>query len=67
MLTIFVVFVVFSILIIVHELGHMFVAKKVGVKVEKFSLGFGNKLFSIKKGETEYILSLFPFGGYVRT
>jgi regulator of sigma E protease len=66
MLTIFVVFVVFSILIIVHELGHMFAAKKVGVKVEKFSLGLGKKLFGIKKGETEYVISAFPFGGYVK-
>lgn len=44
----------------------MFMAKKVGVKVERFSLGFGKKLFGIKKGETEYIVSLFPFGGYVK-
>jgi len=60
------VILVFSILIIVHELGHMLAAKSVGVKVEKFSLGFGKKLFSIKKGDTEYILSLFPLGGYVK-
>ncbi|MEE9500303.1 MAG: RIP metalloprotease RseP [Candidatus Omnitrophota bacterium] len=66
MLTFFIVLVVFSILIIVHELGHMFMAKKVGVKVERFSLGFGKKLFGIKKGDTEYIVSMFPFGGYVK-
>ena len=66
MLTFFIVLIVFSILIIVHELGHLFVAKKVGVRVERFSLGFGKKLFGIKKGGTEYVLSLFPLGGYVK-
>ncbi|MCQ9207506.1 MAG: RIP metalloprotease RseP [Omnitrophica bacterium] len=66
MLTALFVFIVFSILIIVHELGHMFVAKKVGVGVEKFSLGFGRKLFSVNRGGTEYIMSIFPFGGYVK-
>ena len=66
MLTFLAVLVVFSVLIIVHELGHMFAAKKVGVKVERFSLGFGKKLFGIKKGDTEYVLSIFPLGGYVK-
>ena len=66
MLTFLVVFIVFSILIIVHELGHMLAAKRLGVKVECFSLGFGKKLASIKKGETEYAFSVFPFGGYVK-
>ena len=66
MLSFLIVLVVFSILIIVHELGHMLTAKKLGVKVERFSLGFGKKLFSITKGGTEYVLSLFPFGGYVK-
>ena len=65
-MTIFVVFAVFSVLIIVHELGHMLAAKKVGIKVEVFSLGFGKKLFGIKRGGTDYILSIFPFGGYVK-
>ncbi|NQU94974.1 MAG: RIP metalloprotease RseP [Candidatus Omnitrophica bacterium] len=66
MLTFFIVLIVFSILIIVHELGHLFMAKKVGVRVERFSLGFGKKIFGIKKGDTEYVLSLFPLGGYVK-
>jgi regulator of sigma E protease len=65
-LTFFAVVIVFSILILVHELGHMFAAKKLGVRVERFSLGFGRKLFSVQKGDTEYIVSLFPFGGYVK-
>ena len=66
MLTLFATLVVFSILIVVHELGHMIAAKKVGIRVEKFSLGFGKKLFGIKKGDTEYVISMFPLGGYVK-
>lgn len=65
-LTFVIVLFVFSILIIVHELGHMLIAKRLGVKVERFSLGFGKKIFGVKKGDTEYILSVFPFGGYVK-
>jgi len=57
---------VFGILIFFHELGHFFMAKKLKVKVEKFSLGFGPALFKFKKGETEYALSAVPFGGYVK-
>lgn len=66
MLTFLAIIVVFSVLIIVHELGHMLAAKKVGVKVEVFSLGFGKKLFGIKRGGTDYIISIFPLGGYVK-
>jgi len=66
LITFIVVIFVFSVLILVHELGHMLAAKKMGVRVERFSLGFGKKLFSVKKGDTEYMLSLFPFGGYVK-
>ncbi len=58
--------VVLGILIFVHELGHFLVAKWVGVKVEKFSLGFGPKLFGKQIGETEYLISAFPLGGYVK-
>jgi len=57
---------VLSILIIVHEFGHFIMAKRVGVKVERFSLGFGPKLFSHRKGETEYLLCAVPLGGYVK-
>ena len=53
-------------LIIVHELGHLILAKLSGVRVLKFSVGFGRKIFSKKIGETEYILSWIPFGGYVK-
>ncbi len=57
---------VLGILIFVHELGHFLVAKSVGIKVEKFSLGFPPKMFSKKVGETEYIISWIPLGGYVK-
>ena len=55
-----------SLLILVHELGHFLAARLVNVKVLTFSLGFGKKLLSFKKGETEYALSLVPLGGYVK-
>jgi regulator of sigma E protease len=58
--------IVLGILIFVHELGHFLLAKLMGVSVEKFSLGFGPKLFGKKIGETEYLLSAFPLGGYVK-
>ncbi|MBI5682369.1 MAG: RIP metalloprotease RseP [Deltaproteobacteria bacterium] len=58
--------IVLGILIFVHELGHFLVAKKSGVGVLKFSLGFGRKLIGFKKGETEYLISLLPLGGYVK-
>lgn len=58
--------VALGVLIFVHELGHFLVAKLFNVKVEKFSLGFGPKLFGKQIGETEYLLSAFPLGGYVK-
>ena len=53
-------------LIFVHELGHFLVARKVGVVVEKFSLGFGPKIFGVTSGGTEYLISAIPLGGYVK-
>jgi regulator of sigma E protease len=55
-----------GILILVHELGHFVFAKLFDVKVIRFSLGFGPRLFGVTRGETEYRLSLVPLGGYVR-
>lgn len=55
-----------GLLIFVHELGHFAVAKWCGVRVEVFSLGFGKKLFSFKRGDTTYCVSLIPLGGYVK-
>jgi regulator of sigma E protease len=53
-------------LIFIHEFGHFILAKTFGVGVEKFSLGFGPKIFGKKIGETEYLLSVLPLGGYVK-
>lgn len=58
--------VVLGILIFFHELGHFLVAKFFNVKVLKFSLGFGFKLIGKKVGETEYVISTVPLGGYVK-
>ena len=58
--------VLLGILIFVHELGHFIVAKISGVGVLKFSLGFGPKILGKKIGETEYLLSAIPLGGYVK-
>jgi regulator of sigma E protease len=58
--------VVFGILVFVHEFGHFFMAKLVGVRVEVFSFGYGKRLFGVKKGETDYRVSLIPMGGYVK-
>lgn len=57
---------ILSILILIHELGHFLVAKCQGIRVEKFSLGFGPKLLSKKFGATEYMLCLVPFGGFIK-
>lgn len=58
--------IVLGILIFVHELGHFLVAKRSGVTVLRFSLGFGPKIFAFTRGGTEYRLSLIPLGGYVK-
>ncbi len=58
--------VLLGILIFVHELGHFLFAKMMDVKVLKFSLGFGPRLIGRKYGETEYLISAFPLGGYVK-
>lgn len=58
--------IVFSALILVHEFGHFWMARRVGVKVEIFSFGFGPKLFSFKMGDCEYRISAILFGGYVK-
>lgn len=66
MITLLAVVFVFSILIIIHELGHFIVAKRNGVRVEVFSIGFGPKLCGVKWGDTEYKISAIPLGGYVK-
>ena len=58
--------VVLGVLIFVHELGHFVMAKRAGVLVEKFSFGFGPRLFGLRIGETNYCVSAIPLGGYVK-
>jgi regulator of sigma E protease len=65
-LTLVATIVVLSVLILVHEFGHFFAAKSVDIEVPRFSLGLGPKLFGFRIGETEYVLSLLPLGGYVK-
>ena len=58
--------VVLGVVILVHELGHFWVAKAADVEVPRFSIGIGPKIVGFQKGETEYVLSWLPLGGYVR-
>lgn len=60
------VFLGFCFLIVLHEAGHFFAAKATGMRVEKFSLFFGPKLASVKRGETEYRIGAIPLGGYAK-
>ena len=55
-----------SILVAVHEFGHLLTAKYFGMRVEQFSIGFPPKIWSFKKGETEYAISAIPLGGFVK-
>src|SRR5512147_528346 len=57
---------VLGVLVFVHELGHFLAARRIGVRVLTFSLGFGPKLLKTKRGDTEYCVSLIPLGGYVK-
>lgn len=65
-ISLLVFFFIFGVLIAIHEFGHFITAKKLGVRVEKFSLGFGKTLFSLKNDGTEYSINLIPFGGFVK-
>lgn len=58
--------VLVGILIVVHELGHFIAARAAGVTVERFSIGFGPRILKVRRGETEYAISLVPLGGYVK-
>jgi len=57
---------VLGVLIFVHELGHFVMARRIGVRVITFSLGFGPKILSFRRGDTEYCVSAIPLGGYVK-
>jgi regulator of sigma E protease len=58
--------IIFAVLIIVHETGHFLMAKRSGVRVIRYSVGYPPKLFGIRRGETEYAFGATPLGGYVR-
>jgi regulator of sigma E protease len=60
------VFFVLAVMILVHEWGHFAAAKLFGVRVEVFSIGFGKRLAGFRRGDTDYRISLLPFGGYVK-
>ncbi len=66
MTTILAFLFVLGVLVFVHELGHFLVARWHGVRVHTFSLGFGPRLFSFRRGDTEYCISVIPLGGYVK-
>lgn len=59
-------FIVLFVLILVHEWGHFIAAKKTGMRVDEFGIGFPPKLFGVRKGETEYTFNALPIGGFVR-
>lgn len=63
---IFLTVFMFFIIVTVHEWGHYYFAKRAGILVREFAIGFGPKLFSYKRGETQFTLRLLPFGGYAR-
>ena len=65
-MTILATFVVLGVLIFVHELGHFMAAKSVGIEVQRFSIGLGPTMFGFRRGETEYVISWVPLGGYVK-
>lgn len=64
--TILAFIIVFGVLVFIHEFGHFFMAKLVGIRVEVFSFGYGKRLFGFKKGGTDYRVSIIPMGGYVK-
>jgi regulator of sigma E protease len=64
--TAFYLLVVLGIMVLVHEFGHFAVAKLCGIRVEAFSIGLGKRLFGFRHGDTDYRISILPFGGYVK-
>ncbi len=57
---------VLGVLVLVHEMGHYLMARRIGIRVLTFSLGFGPKLLTVRRGDTDYCLSAIPLGGYVK-
>ncbi|MES2416197.1 MAG: site-2 protease family protein [Patescibacteria group bacterium] len=65
-MSIIIFLIILLVLVLVHEWGHFFSAKKFGIRVDEFGFGFPPKIASFKKGETEYSLNALPFGGFVK-
>lgn len=65
-MTVIIFLIVLAVLIFVHELGHFLAARLCGIRVDAFALGFGPRIISWKRKETEYALNIIPFGGYVK-
>jgi len=65
-ITVLVFLLLLSVLVLIHEAGHFFVAKKFGIKVEEFGFGFPPRMFGFKKGETVYSINWLPIGGFVK-
>ena len=66
MITLLAFLFVLGVLVFVHELGHFLAARRLGVRVLTFSLGFGPKILKVTRGDTEYCISAIPLGGYVK-
>jgi len=66
MITAIVFILILGLIVLVHELGHFITAKRAGVRVEEFGIGFPPRIFKIKRGETIYSINLFPLGGFVK-
>ena len=65
-MTVIIFIIVLAVLIFVHELGHFILARLNGIRVDAFKIGFGPRIISWKRGETEYGVNLIPFGGFVQ-
>lgn len=66
LITALIFLLILSILVLIHEAGHFFVAKKLGIKVEEFGFGLPPRAFGIKRGETMYSINWLPIGGFVK-
>src|ERR1035437_2865037 len=65
-MSIIIFIIILLVLVLVHEFGHFFTAKRFGIRVDEFGFGFPPKLFGKKFGETEYSINLWPIGGFVK-
>ncbi|HEY7354119.1 MAG TPA: RIP metalloprotease RseP [Terriglobales bacterium] len=65
-ISVFYFVIVIGFMVLIHEFGHYAVAKLLGVRVEQFAIGFGKRLFGVRRGGTDYRINALPFGGYVK-